>query len=211
LRAAIGQDAAVVSEAFALRYRMHLGDIVTLATASGPHAFRIVGIYYDYSSDRGAVVLDRPVFTRYFGDHRPGGLNVYLKSNSDADLERTRSDLLRSFGAIRGSGSGGGDGSSSGGSGGNGASGGSVGNGGDQGMSIFTNRGLRAEVLLIFDGTFAITWALEVVAVAVAVMGIIATLITVIDERRRELSTLRLVGASRGQVQRMVVAEAAVL
>jgi putative ABC transport system permease protein len=79
------------------------------------------------------------------------------------------------------------------------------------GMSIFTNHALRAEVLRIFDGTFAITWALEVVAVAVAVMGIIATLITVIDERRRELAVLRLLGASRGQVQRMVVAEAAVL
>ena len=65
--------------------------------------------------------------------------------------------------------------------------------------------------LRIFDGTFAITWALEVVAILVAVMGIVATLVTTIDERRRELSMLRLVGASRGQVQRMVVAEAALL
>ncbi len=74
-----------------------------------------------------------------------------------------------------------------------------------------TNRALRSEVLRIFDGTFAITWALEVVAIAVAVMGIVATLITVIDERRRELAVLRLAGASRGQVQRMIVAEAAIL
>ena len=32
-----------------------------------------------------------------------------------------------------------------------------------------------------------------------------------IDERRRELAVLRLAGASRGQVQRMIVAEAAIL
>jgi putative ABC transport system permease protein len=81
----------------------------------------------------------------------------------------------------------------------------------ERGVAIFTNGALRAEVLRIFDGTFAITWALEVVAIIVAVMGIIATLVTAIDERRRELAMLRLVGASRGQVQRMVVVEAALL
>jgi putative ABC transport system permease protein len=76
---------------------------------------------------------------------------------------------------------------------------------------IYTNRALRQEVLRIFDSTFAITYALELIAVTVAMLGVAATLLTLVLERRRELSLLRLVGAARRQVQRMVVIEAALI
>jgi putative ABC transport system permease protein len=76
---------------------------------------------------------------------------------------------------------------------------------------IYTNRGLRAEVLRIFDSTFAITYALEIIAVAVAMLGVGATLLTLVIERSRELSMLRLVGAARRQVRRIVVIEAALI
>jgi putative ABC transport system permease protein len=76
---------------------------------------------------------------------------------------------------------------------------------------IYTNRGLRTEVLRVFDSTFAITYALEIIAVAVAMLGVGATLLTLVIERRRELSMLRLIGAARRQVRRMVVIEAALI
>ncbi|MEZ5283896.1 MAG: ABC transporter permease [Vicinamibacterales bacterium] len=76
---------------------------------------------------------------------------------------------------------------------------------------IYTNRDLRAEVLRIFDSTFAITYALEIIAIVVAMLGVAATLLTLVIERRRELSMLRLIGAARRQVQRMVVIEAALI
>ena len=76
---------------------------------------------------------------------------------------------------------------------------------------IYTNRGLRAEVLRIFDSTFAITYALEIIAVVVAMLGVGATLLTLVIERRRELSMLRLIGAASRQVRRMVVIEAALI
>jgi putative ABC transport system permease protein len=79
------------------------------------------------------------------------------------------------------------------------------------GMMVNTNGALRAEVLRIFDRTFAITWALELVAITVAVLGIVATLVTLIVERRRELAVLRLVGAERWQIRRMVVIESAIV
>jgi putative ABC transport system permease protein len=63
----------------------------------------------------------------------------------------------------------------------------------------------------IFDATFAITYALEVIAIFVAIMGVASTLLTLVLERRRELAVLRLVGADRRQVRKMVVVEAAVL
>ncbi len=44
---------------------------------------------------------------------------------------------------------------------------------------IFTNRNLRAEAIRIFDRTFAITYALELVAVIVAIIGIAGALLAV--------------------------------
>ncbi len=76
---------------------------------------------------------------------------------------------------------------------------------------IYTNRSLRAEVLRIFDSTFAITYALELIAVVVAMLGVAGTLLTLVIERRRELTMLRLIGAARRQVQRVVVIEAALI
>jgi putative ABC transport system permease protein len=76
---------------------------------------------------------------------------------------------------------------------------------------IYTNRALRAEVLRIFDSTFAITYALELIAIVVAMLGVAATLLTLVLERRRELTMLRLIGAARRQVQRVVVIEAALI
>jgi putative ABC transport system permease protein len=76
---------------------------------------------------------------------------------------------------------------------------------------IYTNRDLRSEVLRIFDSTFAITYALEIIAIVVAMLGVAATLLTLVLERRRELSLLRLIGAARRQVQRVVVIEAALI
>ena len=74
-----------------------------------------------------------------------------------------------------------------------------------------TNASLRGEVLRIFDSTFAITYALEAVAILVAILGVAGTLVTLVLERRRDLSVLRLVGASRMQVRRVVVIEAVLL
>ncbi len=52
-------------------------------------------------------------------------------------------------------------------------------------LSISTNRELRREVLAIFDRTFAVTKALEAIAVAVAVLGIANALVASAVERRR--------------------------
>jgi putative ABC transport system permease protein len=70
-----------------------------------------------------------------------------------------------------------------------------------------TNRVIRREVMRIFDSTFAITYALEAIAIVVAGLGVISTLITLILERRGEISVLGFLGATRRQIRRMVVIE----
>ena len=63
----------------------------------------------------------------------------------------------------------------------------------------------------IFDSTFAITYALEAIAIFVAMLGVAATLVTLVLERRHDLAILRLIGTARRQVRRMVMIEAGLL
>jgi putative ABC transport system permease protein len=178
LRAAIGRDEVIVSEPFSLRYGRRDGDVIDLATPQGPRPFRIAAVYYDYASDRGAVVMDHGTFRKYFGTLQPSGVAAYLRPG--ADPERVRSEMLGML---------------------------------DEGHRafIYSNRTLRTEILNVFDSTFAITYALELIAIVVAMLGVAGTLLTLVLERRRELSLLRLTGADRQQVRRMVIIEAALI
>ena len=76
---------------------------------------------------------------------------------------------------------------------------------------IFSNRDLRMEAIRIFDQTFAITYALEAVAIFVAVMGIAGALVALVMDRRRELGLLRFLGAATGQIRKMILVEAGLL
>ncbi|HTO87815.1 MAG TPA: FtsX-like permease family protein [Thermoanaerobaculia bacterium] len=76
-------------------------------------------------------------------------------------------------------------------------------------LSISTNRELRREALRIFDRTFAVTHALEAIAVAVAVLGIANALVASAIERRRSFGLLRSFGASSRQIRVSVLVEAA--
>ena len=76
-------------------------------------------------------------------------------------------------------------------------------------ISISTNRELRREALRIFDRTFAVTRALEAIAIGVAVLGIANALVASAVERRRTFGLLRAVGASGGQIRRATLLEAA--
>lgn len=68
------------------------------------------------------------------------------------------------------------------------------------GLSVFTNAKLRSEVLRIFRQTFSITYALEVIGVAVAMTGLALTLVSVLLDRRDELTTLRALGFRRREI-----------
>jgi putative ABC transport system permease protein len=81
----------------------------------------------------------------------------------------------------------------------------------DYRILIFSNAELRREAIKIFDKTFAITYALEAVAVLVAVMGVAGALLALVIDRKRELGLLRFLGASRTQIRNIILAEAALL
>ena len=74
-------------------------------------------------------------------------------------------------------------------------------------LLTLSHQELRQGILRIFDETFALTYALEGVAVVVAVFGIITTFLVLIMERERELALLQALGASRKQILSMVLVE----
>ncbi len=76
---------------------------------------------------------------------------------------------------------------------------------------LFSNRDLRTEAIRIFDRTFAITYALEAVAIIVAVMGIAGALLALVIDRRREIGLLRFLGAATSQVRKQILVEAGLL
>jgi putative ABC transport system permease protein len=76
---------------------------------------------------------------------------------------------------------------------------------------IFSNRDIRREGVRIFDQTFAITYALEAVAVIVAVMGIAGALMSIVIDRRREFGLLRIMGATTAQIRKLILVEAGLI
>ncbi|MEO6875745.1 MAG: FtsX-like permease family protein [Opitutaceae bacterium] len=77
------------------------------------------------------------------------------------------------------------------------------------GLAIYTNVKLRAEVLRIFRQTFGITYALEIIGVLVAVVGLALTLTSVLLDRREELTTLRALGFDRHELASAAALEGA--
>jgi putative ABC transport system permease protein len=165
----------LISEPLQLKDGLGAGDLFILQTPTGPVSLPIAAVYYDYSNDRGTILLDRGLFSRLFHDDGVNGLAVYLKPSLDA--EAARGLILKNL---------------------------------PKGTQVFarSNANLKKEVLRIFDQTFAITYAMEAIAVLVAVLGILTTLTALILERSQEIAVLRYVGATRPQVRRTLLWEA---
>jgi putative ABC transport system permease protein len=169
--------AVIVSEPFANKHRVGAGDSITLSLGETRASFRIADIYYDYSSERGTILMDRNTILRYLPDPAPSNLAIYVAPG--ARLETVRAEIERASAGHR--------------------------------VLVFSNRDLRGEALRIFDRTFAITYALEAVAVIIAVMGVAGALLAIVIDRRRELGLLRFLGAASGQVRKLIMVEAGLL
>ncbi len=170
-------DYAIVSEPFANKHRIHVGDAVHLSLAGARRSFQVLGIYYDYSTERGYIVLDRHTLLKYLPDRAASNLAVYLKPNADENKVRSAIGEVIAGRAVL----------------------------------VFTNRRLRREAIAIFDRSFRITYALEAVAVIVAVLGIAGALLALVIDRRREFALLRFLGAAKNQVRRIILCEAGLL
>jgi putative ABC transport system permease protein len=75
-------------------------------------------------------------------------------------------------------------------------------------LFVLTNRDVRQYVMRLTDQWFGITYVQIAVAVLVALLGIVNTLIVSITDRRRELGVLQAVGGLRNQIRGTIWLEA---
>jgi putative ABC transport system permease protein len=78
-------------------------------------------------------------------------------------------------------------------------------------IMIFSNRMIREQAIQIFDRTFLITYALEIVSIIVAVIGIAGALLALVVDRRREFGLLRFLGAATAQIRKLILIEAGLI
>jgi putative ABC transport system permease protein len=76
-------------------------------------------------------------------------------------------------------------------------------------IDVQTTRELSALVITIFNRTFAITYALYVISITIAVLGVVSTLFALVLERRPQIGLLRYLGLAARDVGGMVLYEAA--
>jgi putative ABC transport system permease protein len=78
-------------------------------------------------------------------------------------------------------------------------------------LLVLNNAQYRAGVMSFIDGSFALMRSTEIVAIIVAILGIINTLLVSVMDRRREIGVLKAVGADQKQVQQMILTEATLI
>ena len=76
-----------------------------------------------------------------------------------------------------------------------------------QRLFVRPNQALRDEALVIFDRTFAITGALQLLAILVAFIGVLSALMSLLLEKQREVGILRAVGLTGRQLWGLVMLE----
>jgi putative ABC transport system permease protein len=88
-----GEDVIIVTESFAHRWGTQRGDVLRIRTPSGVAALRVAGVYYDYTSDRGLIMIDRGVFDRWWHDPGVNSTAVYLKPGADVGAAAARARM----------------------------------------------------------------------------------------------------------------------
>jgi len=177
-----GAIAAYVSEAVVDLYGAAPGTTLTLPLPDGSRAPVFVrGVWRDYARQYGAIVIERGDWLRLGGDRRINDIALWLAPGaSTAHIE----DELRRLAAAQGY---------------------------DASLLEFAApREIRATSLRIFDRSFAVTYWLQAVAIAIGLFGIAASFSAQVLARRKEFGLLSHLGLARAQIVAVVAAEGAV-
>lgn len=178
--AAIDQGAVLVSQPFFRRFHLGLGDTINLATPTGRHDFKISGVYIDYTTEGGVILVDWQTYRKFWQDDAINGLFIYIDKKSGVTAAQLQAELRPKIAPF-----------------------------GD--YLIKSNQELHEQVFRIFDQTFSVTYILQTIGIIISALGIFLSLTILVTERRREISILRAVGASRGQIEAMVLWEAGII
>jgi putative ABC transport system permease protein len=91
-----GRGDVLISEPLAFRHGLAVGDTLDLQTADGPRSFRVAGVFYDYGTDRGVVMIDLARYQALWRDTAVASLGLYAAPGVDTDT------LVRELRALAG-------------------------------------------------------------------------------------------------------------
>ncbi|MBC7994000.1 MAG: ABC transporter permease, partial [Rhizobacter sp.] len=177
-----GETAAYVSEAMVSLYGALPGTRFMLPLPDGQSTPVFVrGVWRDYARQHGAVTLAAPDYQRLTRDTQVNDMSLWLQPGADvAAVQQALRELIDELGL-------------------------------DKGAVEFATAGqLRALSLRIFDRSFAVTYWLQAVAIAIGLFGIAASFSAQVLARRKEFGLLAHLGLTRRQVLTVVAAEGAV-
>jgi putative ABC transport system permease protein len=104
------RGAAIVSESYAYRHGLAVGRSLRLRTDRGERVFPVAGVFVDYGSDQGVVMVSRRTYDAYWDDRGLSSLGVVVAPGADVsamiEILRARAGadqdlLIRSNRALR--------------------------------------------------------------------------------------------------------------
>ena len=171
-------EPAWISEELADLYRYKLGERIELPLEGHIRRFTVAGIWRDYARASGAVVMTRTAYIEASGDRNANEGSLWLGASTTAAAAAAAVRAVLATSA-RGSAS----------------------------LEILTSSALRERSLKIFDHAFAITYALEAIAVIIGLMGVSFAASSTALGRRAEFGVLRHLGMQRRQVIGLLASE----
>jgi len=78
-------EAVYISEPFAYKHGLTVGDTIIFTADEGEREYAISGIYYDYSTDSGKVIMPQSIYLANWHDSTIASLGLYLENETDRD------------------------------------------------------------------------------------------------------------------------------
>ncbi|WP_343591270.1 FtsX-like permease family protein [Paracidovorax wautersii] len=212
-----GRVGVYVSEAIVQLYDVRVGaDWPLLSTSFQPLAqaisaqpatFFVAGVWRDYVRQFGAIAIDSADFVRLTGDARVSDLALWPRPGTDeAALRQEITALAISLAAQRTAGP---SGAAKGAPAAPGQTADGAGKNAGSALEFAASAAIRERSLGIFDRSFAVTYWLQAVAIAIGLFGVAASFSAQVLARRKEFGLLAHLGLTRRQVLAVVAGEGA--
>jgi putative ABC transport system permease protein len=147
------------------------------APGAGAPRFFVAGVWRDYARQFGAIAIEQRDFERLTGDRRANDLAITLAPGADPTRVQ---QAVREAARLEA---------------------------GDALIEFGSAGEIRALSLRIFDRSFAVTYWLQAVAIAIGLFGVAANFSAQVLARRKEFGLLAHLGLTRRQVLTLVAAE----
>ncbi|MGJ0485633.1 MAG: ABC transporter permease [Methylomicrobium sp.] len=96
------EQGVLLTEAYAYHHRFRIGDNLTFLAPGGPTVYKVIGVYADYSGDRGHIAMSRNQYLCHWPDLGFTGIGVYAAEHADIrDLEKAIRSRLSAGQTVR--------------------------------------------------------------------------------------------------------------